>query len=167
MLSILSTQKIFHPLKILKNVLTSPQVLACLLGMLWLIAGFPLPKVFASALNLVANASAPIGLMVVGAALNIKAVRGYEWPMILSSVTKLLLMPLSVMVLISWFGVSGLAAQVVVLYATLPAAAAATVLAARFGGNVPMASAIVTLETIVSMLSIPLLIQLARALFPT
>lgn len=164
-LAMLSTERKPSVLRLCRQVFGAPHVVACVVGILWSVLPLSMPLVFRHTLEMLSNASAAMGLLVVGGALRVSDLRGQERWVALSSVLKLAVLPALTLITCVFFGVRGLAAQITVLYAVLPTAAATSVLAARFGGNIPLAAIIVTVETILAMVMIPLFVQLAQFLF--
>ena len=71
-------------------------------------------------------------------------------------------MPLSFLAFCVLFGVEGVTATVAVLFASLPAASTAYILARQMGGDAPLMANIITLSTIVSAVTMPVMIALAR-----
>jgi predicted permease len=75
---------------------------------------------------------------------------------------KLLLFPALAWALIQWFDLSGLRAHVVLLFAALPTASSAYVLAARMGGRPAPVAVIVTVQTCLAMVTLPAWLALVR-----
>nr|CAA6800090.1 MAG: Unknown protein [uncultured Thiotrichaceae bacterium] len=102
----------------------------------------------------------PIGLLAVGAGLQLQALRDAGATFAWSSAVKLVILPL-----LSWFlaGALGLdhsAQQMLTLFAALPTAASAYILARQLGGNAELMAGIITGQTLLAMLSLPLVIVL-------
>lgn len=60
-------------------------------------------------------------------------------------------------------GLPPLETAVVVLFAALPGAPSSYILARQMGGDAPLAAAVVTVQTLLSMLTLPLLAALSHA----
>jgi len=150
----------FSPLA--KAILKNPLILACLLGSTLNMSGLSLPPVIDPLLQVLGRAALPIGLLCVGAGLNLEAVKNARLSVILSSLTKLLILPGLTAVCCLAFGVEGLSMDVAVLYAGLPVSASSYVLARKMGGDAPVMAGIITLTTLGAMLSLPLLLQLLK-----
>ncbi len=58
--------------QVLVHLLRNPFIWACALGVAVNVAGLPLPKVFTGFVNVLGQASLPLGLMIVGAGLDLK-----------------------------------------------------------------------------------------------
>jgi predicted permease len=104
------------------------------------------------------RASLPLGLLCVGAALqpatltrDIPALAG-------NTVLRLAAMP-ALATAVAWaMGLSGIEAQVLVLFSAIPTATSAYVLTRQMGGDGTLMAGIVTLQTLVCALSIPLVL---------
>ena len=139
---------------VLKTLLTNPLILACLLGVSINWAGV-LPVLMQPFFVLLSQMALPLGLLSVGAALNLSALRRSGRGMLFSILIKLLLFPLMA-ALIAWLmGLSALAAGVLIIFSTIPTATSAYILARQLGGDASLMAAIITAQTLLSMLTIP------------
>jgi len=138
-----------------KQMLRNPLILACVAGVLLNVAGFGLPIVLGDLLKILSRAALPLGLLAVGAALDLRAVRSAKQIVLVSSVTKLVLLPLLTLGLCFAFGVGGLALNVAVLFTALPTATSAYVLARLLGGDAPLMANLCTVQTLVAMVTLP------------
>ena len=141
----------------------NPLILATVGGVLYSLSGLPLPEVASMLIARMGAASLACGLLAVGAALTFSgAVRNA--PLIAyHSAVKLVAMPLAAIVLAKAFGVSGPFFDLVVLFAALPTATSAYILAVRMGGDGPLVAQGITASTLGGMLSIPFWLLAARA----
>ncbi len=73
---------------------------------------------------------------------------------------KLLFLPLVVVGLAALFGVSALALKVAILYAAMPTAPSAYILAARLGGDAALMAGLITAETLVAVVTLPAMLTL-------
>ena len=69
---------------------------------------------------------------------------------------KLLLLPLLAFQIGSWLGLAGLHLQIVVLFAALPTASSAYILAMRMGGDGKSVARLISATTLASMLTLTL-----------
>jgi predicted permease len=74
---------------------------------------------------------------------------------------KLLAMPGIGLALIHVLGLNGTPALIVLLFAALPTASSAYILAARMGGHAAPVAYAITVQTLLAMLTLPLAISLA------
>lgn len=144
---------------VLKTLLTNPLILASVLGVGINLAG-GLPALMQPFFVLLSQMALPLGLLSVGAALNLSALRRSGRGMLFSILIKLFLFPLFA-ALIAWLlGLSSLAAGVFIIFATIPTATSAYILSRQLGGDAPLMAAIITAQTLLSMLTIPVWLML-------
>lgn len=142
---------------LLGSVLRNPLILACLLGIGLNLSGLGLPLGSAEVLDLLARASLPLGLLAVGAGLRLEAALTQPWALLLSTGCKLLALPALTYGLSALLGLGELETAVLVLFAALPGAPSAYILARQLGGDAPLMAAIVTVETVASMATLPVI----------
>jgi hypothetical protein len=73
---------------------------------------------------------------------------------------KLILMPVLAVTLALWFGVSGANLAIVTACSAVPASSSAYVLARQMGGDAPLLAQIITLQTILAAVTMPVFIAL-------
>jgi len=137
----------------------NPLILACLLGVGINQLGLSLPPVIEPLVNILGRAALPLGLLCVGAGLELAAIHSAGKTMIAASVNKLLLLPLACLVCCMALGVEGITRDLSVFYASLPVSASSYVLARKMGGNAPAMAGMITLTTLGAMVTIPLILQ--------
>lgn len=134
----------------------NPLVTSTLAGFAWNLAGVPLPGFLDQTLNLLGASALPAGLLAVGAALRIErgqaSLAAHGWWL----GVKLGVLPLAAWGCVKWLGLTGIEASVLVLWAALPTASSAYILAVRMGGDGPSVATQITAGTIVSMATLPL-----------
>jgi len=146
----------------LASVLGNPLILATAGGVAFSLAGLRLPGLVDHTLELLARASLPLGLIAVGAGMRLTGLahaRGHLW---YGVTVKLLVLPAIAWVIAMALGLSGLWFQIAILLAALPHSTVAYVLAVRMGGDGQVAAAQVTATTLLSMLTLPVWLGLAR-----
>jgi predicted permease len=74
---------------------------------------------------------------------------------------KLVLMPVMGVALALWFGLSGSNLAIVTACSAVPASSSAYVLARQMGGDAPLLAQIITLQTILAAITMPVVIALA------
>ena len=141
----------------------NPLILACLLGIGLNLSGIGLPLGTDNLVNMLGAGSLPLGLLCVGAALQPAYLLGERRTLLLTSGIKLLLVPALVAVVAWLLGIEGLLAAVVILFFALPTAPTAYALARQLNGDSQLMAGIITLQTLLAMLSLPLVIGLLPA----
>lgn len=157
----LFTHKNRELLSVFKALAQNPLILGSLIGLLLNQTGVGLPAVIEPVAELLSRMALPLGLLAVGAGLSFKVLGQCKKELIGSSVIKLLLMPALCLLIITLIGLEPYSAQLMMLYASLPTATSAYILARQMGGDAPMMAAIITGQTLLSMLSMPFVLLLA------
>lgn len=142
------------------TVVSNPLIWACVIGLVLNVTHIPLPKLWHEVADALGRSSLAIGLLVTGAGLHLK---GLFRPSLAASVTvflKLVLMPLIAVGLALQFGITGSNLAVVTICSAVPTASSAYVLARQMGGDAPLLAQIITLQTILAAITMPIAIAL-------
>ncbi|MBF0354772.1 MAG: AEC family transporter [Alphaproteobacteria bacterium] len=146
--------------EIVKPVILNPLINACLLGLALNALAVPVPAFMQHFLDILAAASLPMGLLAVGAGVDLRALFKAGPPVFFSTALKMAMLPLCTLGLMKSFGVEETALAAGFLYATLPCSATSYVLARQMGGDAPLMANIISVQTILAMASMPLLLIL-------
>jgi predicted permease len=145
---------------IVMTVVQNPLIWACVIGIAVNITHLPLPKIWHDVADALGRSSLGIGLLVTGAGLQLA---GLFRPSVAASIAvflKLVLMPVLAVALALWFGISGTSLVIVAVCAAVPTSSSAYVLARQMGGDAPLLAQIITLQTILAALTMPVVIAL-------
>jgi hypothetical protein len=148
------------PRHILRSFLTNPFIWSCAVGLALNLLAPPLPKPLMGYIEVMGRAALAAGLLIVGAGLDIRRLASPGLPHALAAGLKLVLMPLLAVTFAGFIGVSGDDMTVTVIAASVPSASASYVLARQMGGNASLMAEILTLQTLIALVSMPLLISL-------
>lgn len=160
MFSLVAGQEAIRLSQVLRAIATNPLIVGSVVGVIWSYFKIGFHPLLAGILEPLSNLALPMGLMTVGAGLKLAALRGASGPFLVSSVLKLVGFPLMTLGLASLLGLSGLMVQVAVLLASLPTATSAYILARQLGGDAPLMAGIISGQTLLAMVSIPLMLSL-------
>lgn len=145
---------------VLSGVARNPLILSCVAGIALNLSGIGLPGIASDTLSLFGRASLPIGLMALGAGLDIASVRTDGKIMAVNCTLKLLILPAFMWTASRIMDLSPMATAVTVLFAALPGAPASFILARQYGGDIRLMANIVTVQVLVSMLTMPFIMAL-------
>jgi malonate transporter len=145
---------------IVMTVVRNPLIWACVIGLVINVLHIPLPRIWHAVADALGNSSLAIGLLVTGAGLHLEGLFRPSAGAILGVVFKLLLMPALAVALAIAFGLSGPNLVIVTACAAVPTSPSAYVLARQMGGDAPLLAQIITLQTIVAAITMPILIAL-------
>lgn len=137
----------------------NPLVLACVLGISVQAAGLGIPAGIEAVLKALGQASLPLGLLCVGAALNLGAAASWIKPIGLSSIAKFLLMPLATLGCCHLFGLQGEAAIAAILFQALPTASSSYIMARQLGGDAPLMAGIIAGQTLLAGIALPVVVM--------
>ena len=143
-----------------RQLLTNPLVLACAVGIALQCTGWGLPPVIEPVLKALGQASLPLGLLCVGAALEWGAVSRWALPVGASSVVKFALMPLATWLACRALGLQGREAIACLVFQSLPTASSSYIMAKQLGGDAPLMAGIVASQTLLAGLAMPVAVWL-------
>ena len=137
----------------------NPLIIACLAGIAVNITGLGLAEPARVFFDLLGRAAPAVGLLCVGAGLDIAAARaGRSW-VALSAALKLGAMPLIALGFAEMLGLTGAAAYVLVIFHALPTAPSAYILARQMGGDARLMAGILTTQTALAIITLPMWIS--------
>jgi predicted permease len=115
--------------------------------------------VVTNTLDLVAGSALGLSLMAVGAGLKFDALFRMKSTVILSSVLKLVVMPVMIVAACIFMDVSGMPREVAVICGAAPTAGTVYIMARQMGGDADMAAAIITFQTLAAVITLPLMLH--------
>ncbi|QWG15444.1 AEC family transporter [Bradyrhizobium sediminis] len=142
------------------TVVRNPLIWACAIGLAINLSHLPLPRVWHEVASALGSSSLAIGLLVTGAGLHLEGLFRPSAPAALTIFLKLVLMPAVAVALALLFEVSGPNLVVVVCCTSVPTSSSAYVLARQMGGDAPLLAQIITLQTILAAITMPIAIAL-------
>ncbi|MDC0664341.1 AEC family transporter [Marinobacter sp. SS21] len=148
----------FRP--VFKAIVTNPLIIGSVVGVFWSYFQIGFHPVLAGILAPLSELALPLGLMTVGAGLQLKALRGASAPFLVASTAKLLVFPLMTAGLALALGLDGLLVQVAILLTALPTATSSYILARQLGGDAPLMAGIISGQTLLAMVTMPLMLGL-------
>ena len=162
-------------LKFIIRVITNPNVIAVLLGMIMFLSGFSfnqenniIHKTIYSSIQYISGATTPLSLICVGFMLSNTKIKALlkEWKLLIISIIQLVLAPIMTFIIIK---VLLHAPNEVVLICTLiqalPTATSLGLFAEKYGGNVTEASQLVVVSTLMSIVTMPTIMTILFTTF--
>lgn len=141
---------------ILSSLIRNPLFVSTLLGLACNLAGVHVPVFIATLFAKLGAASIAMGIICVGASLlwqpsqtNFKLL---SWMLLV----KLLALPVCALFIANWLELEPLKKQILVLFAALPPAPTAYVLAVRMGGDGQLVSLMISMGTLIAAVTLPL-----------
>jgi malonate transporter len=146
--------------RIARSIAANPLIISTVLAIILVQAGVRISEPVSQTLNLLGDATIALGLICVGAALDIGAMRAAKLPLALGTLLRLAVMPAITFGLCNAIGLHGMPLQVAMLCVAAPVATSSYILARQLGGDARLMANIVTLTTLLSLVTIPLTIWL-------
>jgi predicted permease len=162
-LATLGKDQSISPLGLARSIASNPLILGCLVGIALNASGVGLPPIIGPFLEILGRAALPVGLLAVGAGLTLDGGRGGTLAIAWSSIAKLAVTPTLVWIGGWALGWDGPTLVMAVLYGALPCSASSYILARRMGGDAPLMATIITVQTLLSAVTIPVFALLLQA----
>ena len=134
----------------------NPLIGAIILGGIVNFLSIPVPDFITGAAKILGNAALPMLLLCVGASIRISALRAHSAALVLAVLAKLLVLPVVMMVVGITLGLDKDVLLVLVVLAVAPTATSSFTLAQELGGDAPLMAEIITVQTLVAAIGIPL-----------
>lgn len=146
--------------KILRDLYTNPFILGTLGGLALNVVQEPVPGFIWHTLEILGSAALPVGIVCVGASLDLAALRRPGPALTSGTVLRLLGMPCLAAAFASLFGVTGTGLAVVIIANAVPSAGGSYLLAKQMGGDAKLMAEILTLQTVLCVVTLPLAVLL-------
>lgn len=143
-------------LELVKN----PLILSCAVGMLMSALSVQPPGVVQDLLTILGKAALPLGLLAVGAGLRFEGIGASSLPVALASLAHLVALPLAAYGCARLLSVDGPAVTAALIYTAIPVSVSAFILARQMGGDHRVMALIITAQTVLSALTMPLILAL-------
>jgi len=142
--------------KIARDLYTNPFILSIGAGVVWNLSGLSLPSMLDETLEIFARAALPIGIICVGAGLDLRSLRRPGPALTMGTFLRPVFMPLLAFGFAGLFGVTGPALAIVIIASSVPCASNSYLLARQMGGDAKLMAEIITLQTLAATVTIPL-----------
>ncbi|MGD9945398.1 MAG: AEC family transporter [Burkholderiaceae bacterium] len=142
----------------------NPLIVATLAGIAGNALGLQLPEVATATLSRLGGASLALGLLAAGAALRFEhpaardaAARRSAWQLaVWFTSVKFVATPLAAWLLAGAFGLDPVSRLIVVMFAAMPTAPSAYILASQMGGDGPFTAQLISLSMVTAVIALPL-----------
>ena len=145
---------------LLLDLARNPLLVSTVLALTCNLAGLQLPAPVDTMLARLGAAAIALGIMCVGASLSWEGGKGYGKLITWMLTVKLLLLPAAALLIAYLLNLRTMETRMLLLFAALPTASAAYVLAMRMGGDGRMVAVLVSLGTLLSAITIPVWLKL-------
>ncbi len=142
----------------------NPAMIAVFIGFTMFVTGLRLPGPLYNTVKMIGATTTPLSMMFIGfilAEVHPKELFN-DWKDFVLSVHRLIILPILVFIVLKMFGVSGVTLYIPVVIAAMPASANSAVIASRYHSDFRLASKLVFITTLFSILTIPVIIGLVQ-----
>ena len=138
----------------------NPFIWACVIGLALNPIAWAIPRPLDVFIDALGRSSLALGLLIVGAGLRPRELVRLRAATLIACVLKLVVMPAIAIALARAAGLSGTNLTVVACCASVPTASNAYILARQLGGDAPLMAQILTVETALAIVTMPIAIAL-------
>ncbi|MGD8169957.1 AEC family transporter [Herbiconiux sp. P16] len=143
--------------------LRKPIVIGPVLGLVWSLAGLPLPALVNATLSEIGAVTAGLALFLTGLVISAQAIR-FSTVAVVSTLIAVVGRPSLAVAVVLVFGITGQLAQETVLLLAIPAGFFGLLLGLGYGAKPPAAGAAVLFSSVLSIVTLPVVIALLPAL---
>ncbi len=145
-----------------RNVLTHPIIISVVVGMVLFLLKVQLPEPVSEAISLTGSMTTPLSMLIIGSLLADVPLRGMlrGKEIYLGSFIRLIAMPLLVYGLMRLLPIPKEVLHICVILTAMPASVNTAILSKKYGGDALLASRFISITTIFSMFTIPLIMML-------
>ena len=148
------------PVAIGINSIKNPLVLASVIGIGINLSQIYIPVFVSDTLSVFGRGALPLAILAVGAGLKIKSLTSIDSSIVYSSINKLVLSPVLMALLAFVLIDDEITRHLLIIFASIPTASAAYIMARKLGGDAELMASIITFQTIISTLSVTVILFL-------
>ena len=149
-------------IKLLLNIIFNPNIIAVILGMILFLIGIKPPSFLTDAVGYIGGATTPLSIICIGFMLSQAKLKNVfkKWRLMLTALIQLTLGPLVTWGILTLLQFPIEVIEVCTLIQALPTATSLGLFAVKYGGNAAESSELVTISTIFSVATLPLMVLL-------
>ena len=145
---------------LIKSIVTNPLIIACVIGGALNYFDITIVAPLEKTLAILSSAALPLGLLSVGVGLHIAHIKEVKLELFSAVFLKLALLPVIIFSMALSLGVTGLPLLILTLFGAMPTASSSYILARELGGDLKLMSAIITVQTLLSIVSISAILMI-------
>lgn len=145
-------------LKILKGIIKNPLIWGCIVGYLIMQFSIPVPQFVRGTISKLASIASPLALFALGGSIDLPAIKGNIRSLAISLSSRLLIVPLLVLVVAYAMGMRGVEFAVLMIVFGAPCAVSSYTMAAQMDGDAELAAQQVMLSTVLSAVTMFIMI---------
>lgn len=157
MISILAKESQAKP-SVVSEVFRNPFIVSIAIGLIFNYLGWGNLPILHDFSFYLGKAALPLALICVGAGLQFVGSSRHLVPCLIACVSKMVLLPLTVFAMTHYFDLAPIMAISAVVFASVPTSSTAYALAKYMGGDAPLMATIISLQTLLAVITIPIVI---------
>ena len=147
-------------LSLARRVLLNPVIISAMAGMAFSLAGLELPVIFNRSLKILSGMALPLALLVIGTSISFAQMREQLQLTVLIGILKLLVLPAAGLILFHLLNLNRIEYLPALILLASPSATVSYVMAAEMAGDTDMATAAISVTTLVSAVTFTLWLSL-------
>jgi predicted permease len=147
-----------------KNVVTNPLIISCILGLVFMFLPWKLPAMITGVLSEIANATSPVAIITLGGLLNLPNMRDRLKSVMLATIGKLLFLPALVLAAAALLGFRGDSFLAIAAVFMTPTAVASFAMAKQMDADGDCASMLIVSTSVGSIATMAFWLALSHAL---
>jgi predicted permease len=150
------------------SVMLNPSILAVIIGIFIMISGIKLPAAIFSSIKSIGNITGPLSMFIIGNILSNVKIKNHfrDWTIYYGIALKLVAIPLIIYMFSMLLNDHSKAVNSVIVMTAMPASAMTSILAESFDKEKEFAAIIVSATTLLSLITVPALIQFTSYFTP-
>lgn len=150
------------------NVMLNPSILAVIIGIFIMVSGIKLPAAIFSSIKSIGNITGPLSMFIIGNILSNVKIKNHfrDWTIYYGIALKLVAIPLIIYMCSMLLNDHSKAVNSVIVMTAMPASAMTSILAESFDKEKEFAAIIVSATTLLSLITVPALIQFTTYFAP-
>ena len=150
----------------IRRILLNPSIIAVFLGIIIMVFNIQLPNVISSSMRSIGNMTGPLSMLIIGVILSKVKIKQHlkDWTLYYGITTKLVIIPITVYLISMLLVGSSKAIITVIIMTAMPASAMTSIFAESYDKEKEYAAVLVSITTLLSLITVPLLLRIIMAL---
>lgn len=150
--------------KLLKGVITNPIILGIAAGMVWSLAGLPMPVLLSKSVGYIASTATPLALLVLGATFKGREALQKIGPTLAAAFLKLVAIPAAIFPVAIHMGFRGSELVAIMIMLASPTTVTCYIMAKNMGGDDTLSASVVMTATLLSSVTLTLWVFVMRTM---
>ena len=150
--------------KLLIGVITNPIILGIAAGMVWSLAGLPMPVILSKSVNYIATTATPLALLVLGATFKGREALQKIGPTLAAAFLKLVAIPAAIFPVAIHMGFRGSELVAIMIMLASPTTVTCYIMAKNMGGDDTLSASVVMTATLLSSVTLTLWVFVMRTM---